>query len=257
MAEPNLEKIGDVLDRHHEAHFWLHMLEEYYHLADPFRWHLNAFLKTIKEVQALIPMCLQNEPGFSSWYETHKAALKQHPLLATLASARDYVVHRGSLVLRSSGSIGITEGRGLKLGLTWPIDPKQDSDEAMSRFVFGLAHASDFLGFLQYDEDSLPCVERIWRLPNFDDEIIELCATAWLRLGETISEVVQWLGSEKPVIELNCRHSSQEVRFKLYKRNPLRAQLRHYRAQEGFVRASPKKDSFRDWADRGESDIEE
>ena len=25
-----------------EAHFWIHMMEEYYHFADPFRWHLNG-----------------------------------------------------------------------------------------------------------------------------------------------------------------------------------------------------------------------
>ena len=94
MAELSLEKIRDVLDRHHEAHFWLHMMEEYYHAADPFRWHLNAFLKAIKEIQNLIPMSLQNEPGFKAWFAPHKKALKQHPLLSSLSSSRDFIIHR-------------------------------------------------------------------------------------------------------------------------------------------------------------------
>ena len=145
----------------------------------------------------------------------------------------------------------------MKLGFNWRIDPSQDSDEAMDRFVFGLAGTGDFFGFLQYNEDSAPCIERTWRLPQFEEEIIELCATAWLRLGHTISDVAQWLSNERPVIELNCLHSSQRVRFRVYKRNPLRERLRRWRAEPGFVRTSDARASGKDWADRGEPDIDE
>ena len=46
-------KIESALDRLEEAHFWIHKMEEHYHNADPFRWHLNAFLKALREVPQL------------------------------------------------------------------------------------------------------------------------------------------------------------------------------------------------------------
>jgi len=73
-----LAPIESALDRFREAHFWIHTLEEYYHLADPFRWHLNAFLKSIKEVPQLIQMGLQNRPGFSAWFREERDGRKKH-----------------------------------------------------------------------------------------------------------------------------------------------------------------------------------
>ncbi len=34
-----------------------------------------------------------------------------------MAEQRDFIVHTGMLKLQSAGSIGITEGRGIKLGM--------------------------------------------------------------------------------------------------------------------------------------------
>ncbi|OMR58921.1 hypothetical protein AQ765_07200 [Burkholderia pseudomallei] len=126
--------IESALDRFREAHFWIHALEEYYHFADPFRWHLNAFLKSIKEVPQLIQMGLQNREGFNRWYRQEREKLAVDPLMRFLADKRDFVVHRGMLVPNSHGSIGITEGRGFKLGLTFPVHPLEDSDDAMHRY---------------------------------------------------------------------------------------------------------------------------
>ena len=67
-----LERIEPALDRFREAHFWLHGLEEHYHFADPLRWHLNAFLKSLKEVPQLLQMGLQNQKGFSKWYAAER-----------------------------------------------------------------------------------------------------------------------------------------------------------------------------------------
>lgn len=90
-----LDKISSAHDRFQEAHFWIHMLESYYHAADPFRWHLNAFLKALKEVPRLLEMSLQNEKGFKAWFKKHKEGLREDPLIQTLAKNRDLVVHRG------------------------------------------------------------------------------------------------------------------------------------------------------------------
>lgn len=69
------DRISSSLDRFHEAHFWVHALESYYHRADLFRWHLNAFLRALKEVPQLIGMELQNEAGFADWYGDHRSKL--------------------------------------------------------------------------------------------------------------------------------------------------------------------------------------
>lgn len=210
-----------VLDRFREAHFWLHMLEQYYHSAEPFRWHLNVYIKAIKEVPDLILMSLQNEAGFRAWYGPKRQALELDPLIQLLSKTRDFVVHRGMLKLHSRGMIGITEGRGLKLGFRFHVDPIEDSDDAMDRFLHFIARSGDFFGMLTEDEDSMPCVQREWHLPNLEGELVDVCAQAWLRLGETITEVLLWLGTEPAPLSLDCRHSADRVQIKSYERTVL------------------------------------
>jgi hypothetical protein len=218
VEEAIYEKISAALDRFQEAHFWLHMVEQYYHAADPFRWHLNAFLRALKEVPQLLQMELQAHPGFKAWFAPKRRALADDPLIGVLSQHRDFVVHRGMLVPNSTAMVGVTEGRGMKFGMTFPIHALEDSDHGMRRYLAVSKARSDFLGILIPDEDSLPCVERQWRLPEFDDEIVEVCARAWLRLGETVGELLIWLGANPPPLSLDCRHASQEVHFKLYSR---------------------------------------
>jgi len=223
-------KIAASLDRFAEAHFWIHQLESFYHQANPFRYNFNAFLKAIKEIPLLLAMELQNERGFSKWYIAEIERLRRDELLSFLSKQRDFVVHRGMLVPKSHGGIGITEGRGFKLGFTLPFNPLMDSDEAMDRFIFTISQdGNDPFGILTEDEESMPCVHREWRLETFADELVELSVKAWLRTGETVSSVVRWLGGEPPELNLSCRHSSQEVTFKLFDRNLLKQRLRDFR----------------------------
>jgi len=219
MTNP-YEKINSALDRFQEAHFWIHMMEQYYHFADPFRWHLNVFLKALKEVPQLLHMDLQNEEGFTAWFKEERAQLKADPLIAALSKQRDLIVHRSMLWPESWGTIGITEGRGFKAGLELPIHPLEDSDQAILRVASNTKDV-DFLGLVTPDEDSLPCVYREWRLKDFDDELIDLCAKGWLRIGELIDAVLRWQGTDPPGLSLDCRHGSHEVRFKLYDREKL------------------------------------
>lgn len=225
-----LAAIESALDRFREAHFWIHALEEYYHFADPFRWHLNAFLKSIKEVSQLIQMGLQNREGFNRWYRQEREKLAVDPLMRFLADKRDFVVHRGMLVPNSHGSIGITEGRGFKLGLTFPVHPLEDSDDAMHRYLHCVTEHGDFLQILAEDDDSLPCIHRVWRTPPFEEEVLDIAAQAWFRTGETVNAVVTWLGEAPPELSLACRHSSQRVQYKLFDRKKLNQQLRAMRS---------------------------
>jgi hypothetical protein len=220
------EEISSALDRHREAHFWLHMMEDHYHSADQFRWHLNVFMKALKEVPDMVSMALQNKPGFPEWFHAQKASLKSDPLMQALSKRRDQVVHREMLVPKSHAEIGVTEGRGMKLGMGFPVDPLDDSDVCMERYLLSVKKAgankmADFLGILVPDEDSMPCVRREWRLAEFDEELVDLCARAWLRTGETLMATLRWLGEDPPSQALSCRSSHQAVLFKTYDRNAL------------------------------------
>jgi hypothetical protein len=129
----NKSKIEETLvssfDRFSEIHFWIHQLEASYHFADPFRYHLNAFLKAIKEVPSLLSMELKIRKGFRIGSKINVESCERI-LLSFLSEQRDFVVHRGMLVPKSHGWIGITEGRGVKMGFSLPTNPLMDSDEA-------------------------------------------------------------------------------------------------------------------------------
>jgi hypothetical protein len=237
-----LESSGD---RFREAHFYLHQMEQFYHYADPFRWSLNAFLKSLREVPQVLSMENQNRQGFTAWFNERKAELARDPLISFLGKQRDILVHQGMLKPVSGGTVGITEGRGIKAGLGVPLDPLEDSDDAMLRVVEALKDSPDFLGLFTDDEDSRPCVQRVWRMEPFADELIDLAAKAWLKVGETMSAVVEWLGETPQPLDLNCRHSARQVQFKHYERKQLREWrsefLRHAR-EEGQRKGAPAPD---------------
>lgn len=229
VSKEPLDRISAAFDKFQEAHFWIHGLEGYYHLAAHFRWHLNAFLKALHEVPHLLQMELQNEAGFKLWFRERRQRLSNDPLIRLFSKHRDLVVHQRMLVPNSNCSVGVTELRGMKLGMGLRIDPLEDSDNAMRRYLKVVAERGDFLGILIPDEDSIPCVYREWRLPDFDVEIIEACAQAWLRMGQILVEVLRWMGFEPPPLALDCRHGTQKVQFKLYERGKLTEQLRGLR----------------------------
>jgi hypothetical protein len=216
-----IEQVRPALDRFRESHFYLHEMERYYHYADQFRWSLNSFLRSLKEVPQLLQMSLQSEQGFSVWYRPHREALRSDPLISALSDARDFVVHRGALVPKSRAYLGVTEGRGLKIGVTFGVDPFEDSDLAMKRYVESIPKLGDGLEILRPDEESLPCIERDWRLLEFDEELVELAVTAWRKVGALVSLVLAWLELEPLDLALSCRHSPQRVRIKIYDRESL------------------------------------
>ena len=220
------DKLASALDRFEEAHFWLHMMERHYHSADQFRWYLNVFLKALKEVPDMIGMSLQNEKDFPAWFREQRKVLSGDVLMRALSKSRDRIVHREMLVPSSRADVGITEFRGLKMGMRFPLDPLEDSDVGMERYLryvkrSGDSRMADFLGVLMPDEDSLPCVRREWRLAEFDEELVDLCARAWLRSSETLVAALRWLGEDPPPRTLSCRSGHQAVLYKTYDREGL------------------------------------
>ena len=223
---PRLHKIEASLDRFREAHYWIHMLEEHYHEADPFRWYLNVFLKAMREVPQLLASELQNEHGFKEWFATQREQLNADPLICYLVKQRNLVVHRGMLLPGSSCMVGVTELSGMKLGIGLRADPREDSDAVMDRFFQALSK-HDLEGLLVSDSDSFPCVQRTWKLEVLDGEVVQLCAKAWLRLGNTLNAVLEWLQEDVPPLSIDCLHAQEAVQFKLYDREELVQRLKH------------------------------
>lgn len=193
-------KLMAALDRQHEAHWQLHQLNVHYHQADAFRYSLNSFLRVIKEIPAIVQMQLQGEQGFKPWFKTQRDALLSDPLFSAFSKHRDFIVHQGMLKPFSYARVGTTrDGRSLKIGIPFPTDVFEDSDEIIAHFV-KICESDDFLLGLAsgYDDDSqFPCVQRAWYLSPFPSEEVRTVAIrAWKLTGGLLSETLTWLGHE-------------------------------------------------------------
>ena len=48
-----------------------------------------------------------------------------------------------------------------------------------------------------------------------------MCASGWLRMGDTIIEVLHWMGSSGEKFSLDCRHEGNEYRIQCFSRERL------------------------------------
>lgn len=216
------------LDRLKEAEWFIHMMEEHYHEADQFRWSLNSFLRTLKEVIQLVSMEVQNKPEVVAWFRDEKERVEKDPLLSFLSKQRDLIVHRSMLKPASTAFIGFTRGRGLKLGISMPIDPLEDSRIAILRYIDVAASKKDIMGILYMEEDGsgeYTCVQREWKLAAYpDQELTSLAATAWERVAQLTLEVAEKLGASviKPRVVLGDRN---QVQFEIYEPSWIKKQF--------------------------------
>ncbi|MCG1010868.1 hypothetical protein J4760_12630 [Salinicoccus sp. ID82-1] len=223
MSESVRGIIFSAYDRLEEAHWNIHQMEYNYHDSDAFRYSLNSFLRVIKEVPQILQMELQSRDGFTGWYKEQRKVINEVPLIKSLFKQRDIVVHQSILKPNSSATLGITEGRGIKLGLNLPLNPFQDSDFLMVNYLLTEANSdrdSDVLGILSDDEDQLPCIERYWRLAPFEEDILELTVQAWETIASLIRNTIIWLDEDPSQLRLSidCIHTSSSVALLIYKR---------------------------------------
>ena len=215
-----LSSLESSLDRLQEAAWFIRMMERHYHQADQFRWSLNSFLRTLKEVLQLVTMETQTDRKISEWLSAKKEELNADPLISFLYKQRDIVVHKSMLKPASNGTVGFTRGRGIKLGLGIPIDPLQDSETAILQYIYSAAKNDDFLGILYTEDDGgceYTCVQREWRLDAFpENEITVLAARAWEQIAKVTLDAAKKLGANviEPKFELG---DPNHVQFEIYK----------------------------------------
>lgn len=230
---PNREifdSLSSSFDRIDEAAWFIRLMEENYHKADKFRWSLNSFLRTLKEIMQLVTMEVQGDRRLTKLVADKKAELSKDPLIGFLYKQRDIVVHKSMLKPASRGSVGFTRGRGMKLGLGLPIDPLSDSEEGIKRYIYHAAKDKDFLGILYTEEDGggeYTCVQREWKLEQFpEDEITKLAATAWEKVAQAFFDVAGEMGAQliKPTFKLG---NPNHVQFEIYNPEWVKEQLEH------------------------------
>lgn len=232
---PNKEilvKLPSSFDRMDEAAWFIHLMEENYHNADKFRWSLNSFLRTLKEIMQVVTIEVQHDKELIKLTARKKVELSSDPLLSYLFKQRDLVVHKSMLKPVSKGYIGFTCGRGLKLGFGLPIDPLADSVEAILKYIFHVAKNEDFMGILYTQEDGsgeYTCVKREWKMSQFPDiEITQLAANAWEKVAQTFFDIATAKGAKliKPTFKLG---DPNVVHFEIYRPEWINQQLEFFK----------------------------
>lgn len=213
------DKIDSALDRWQESHWHLHQVERYYHEANAFRYSMNSFIRSPREVPDLIGMGLQGISGFTKWHRPIKDALEQDDaLFSIIIKHRNFIVHQSILVPGSSAHVAAIRGLTVKMALPFKVDPFEDSDSVMDRFLERAIEVPELIQLLSPDEVQLLGVIREWKIDGIDDEVITAFRSAWSRVGEYLSDVVEFLGGERlSFLDMEC---FKDVRTFQYRRYP-------------------------------------
>jgi hypothetical protein len=197
-----------------ESHWYIHQIEGNYHSPDLFRYSLNSFIRSVKEIPQILKMELQHHPDYNPKIRSVVNSICQDPLLSMLHRKRDFIVHQGMLDLLSIGMVGTTEGRGVKIGIPFQVFPYESSNEAYERFK-SVCRTDKFIRSLAGpDCDSWPCIIRHWKIKEFpDSDLLDVCISAWRKMGTILSQVLEALGGEELDLSLSCRHDPEKVRM--------------------------------------------
>lgn len=194
-AECFIKKIEGSLDRLQEVHWYIHQMADYYHDPDPFRFSFNGFLRSIREIPQSLSHDLQNEPNYKSEYKLIRQKLDKEKLFCFLKEKRNFIVHQaGILTLKSTGYIGATEGRIVKIQSPYSIDVSESSYDAYEKFK-NLCKKDEFVRkAFGPDCDSWPFLKREWKIPDFNTELLSLATESWSLAARAIKECIEKLG---------------------------------------------------------------
>lgn len=194
--------LASALDRWQESHWHLHQVENNYHGADAFRYSMNSFIRTLREIPIIVCMELQNKSGFPEWHRPLKMALERDDqLIHQIIKHRDFIVHRAMLVPGSECHIATIRGRTVKMALPFKVDPFEDSREALERFISRTKEVPELLSLLAPDDVQLIGVMREWRIKGIELEVVAAFRAAWMRMGKYLSDVLVYLGGEPLLYE--------------------------------------------------------
>lgn len=208
-------KIESALDRWSECHWHIHQMEANYHTPDLFRYSFNSFVRAIKEIPQILQMELQNEPDYKAKFKPIISSLNENSLFSLIRETRNFIVHRGMLEVLSTGVVGTTEGRGIKIATGFHVTPYETTLEAYERFKIKCRSDRIIRNWLGPDCDSWPIVRREWKVPALPGrELLEVAIEAWRLAGEILSSIVINLGGEAFDLSFSCGHDPEKVKVK-------------------------------------------
>ena len=212
------QKIEAALDRWQESHWFLHQIEGNYHNADALRYSMNAFIRSLREIPDMVTMALQNVDGFPAWHKPIKRALEAEDcLFSQIIQRRNHIVHKSMLKPESKAFVASVRGYTIKMQFGFYIDPFEDSDQAIQRFIEKSKENSILMQVLAPDEVQVLALIREWHITGFDEEIIESFRNAWIRVTSYLSDILSFLGEERFPADLpDCFRDSRDFRYKKY-----------------------------------------
>jgi hypothetical protein len=209
--------IAPSLDRWVECHWHLHQMESNYHEPDPFRYSLNSFIRSAKEVPSILMTDLQQHQAVRDRIDSELQRLNANPLFATLKKRRDFLVHRGMLAPKSHGRVGTTEGHRIKMTLPFPVSAHESSDEAYECYKALCRTNEIWIKLSGPDCDSTPTLWRTWKIEDFpDQDLLEVAFQTWQLIGEVLSATTLALGADPLDLTMPCRHDPKAVQVKKF-----------------------------------------
>ena len=186
--------IPDSHDKFNEAHYYIGQMLENYHDPDRFRWNLNSFIQSLRNITFALQKELDKKQGFQEWYENERSSMKQDELLNKFGEGRNIVVKQGNLKIKSTSFMGKFENRKLKLGFGMDVPLFAHSAQIIEKYKDG------FMGFIMDKEHAAIGeqlgVQRKWIADELGStEVVDLCDVAWSRIGKVISNAHKFCGS--------------------------------------------------------------
>jgi len=212
------EKIEAAMDRWQESHWYLHQIELNYHDADALRYSMNAFIRSLREIPDMITMALQNHEGFPEWHKPIRKELELKDFLfSKIIQHRRHIVHKSMLKPDSKAFVASIRGYTIKMQFGFYVDPFEDSDLAIKRFIEHSEKNPILMLALAPDEVQVLALIREWHVEGFDEEIIESFRNAWVRVTTYLSDILEFLGEERfPEGLPPCFRDSRDFRYKKY-----------------------------------------
>lgn len=200
-------------DKLEEAHYFFHMMMNFYHIADIFRFNLNAFIQSLRHTTFVLQTEKEKIPNFDLWYGKKQEEMKSNSLLKKFSEGRTIVVHRGMLKIKSEAHIGKFRGRQEKMTMGTEIDPFADSEVLLDRIKS--MEGGFFIDTEHSEINEQLGIMRTWIIEDLgEEEVVKLCYSAFLEVCEIIKEAHKLLNYDY-TIPTDCNKDLHRYRVLL------------------------------------------
>lgn len=180
--------IVNTHDKFVETWWFLTRIAEYYHNEKLFRFYLNAFVQSLRNITFMLQNEKSSIPNFDEWYSKKQENMRSNPLLRNFVESRNYVVKQRMLKTKSKVEMGLF--RGYKMKLVFPHefdDPFINTIDIFSKFE---DHFIDwFIGKEHGAIGEQFGVRRQWIVEDLgDEEVLSLCLKAYKEMEKIIYE---------------------------------------------------------------------